>query len=204
MYPFRLNTPKHRLDRAECEHYSSYKRTLREDFKNRCGYCDSLDLIRIKSYAIDHFVPQNPKDFTHSIKPNNYYNLIYACNYCNTYKSNKWPTKNPDEPNDGKFGFIKPTIDDYKSRFIRSKEGRILPLDTTDSVAQYIIDELKLWLPIHELMWKLEKLKSLNNDIRSALVNVTEPTLKTEIQAIHYQVLLMLDEIQDSILNENE
>jgi hypothetical protein len=101
-------------------------------------------------------------------------------------------------------GFIKPTVDDYKSRFIRSKEGRILPFDAQDSVAHYIIDELKLWLPVHELMWKLEKLKSLNNDIRSALENVTEPNLKIEIQAVHYQILLMLVEIQDSILKENE
>lgn len=204
MYPFRKITPKHKVDRAECKHYSSYRDSLREDFTNRCGYCDSLDLIRIRSYAIDHFIPQNPKDFSHSIPPNNYYNLIYACNYCNTYKSNKWPTKDPDKPNDGAVGFIKPTSDEYKERFKRSKEGRILPADNNDNVAKYIIDELKLWLPVHELMWKFETLKSLNNELKSALIKVTDAVLKSEIQQVHYHVLQMLVEIQDSIYKENE
>ncbi|AEA45007.1 HNH endonuclease [Fluviicola taffensis] len=204
MYPFRIKTPEHRPDRAVCDHYSSYRTTLREDFENRCGYCDSLDLIRIRSFAIDHFIPQKPKDFTHTVPPNDYYNLIYACNYCNTYKSNKWPTKDASHPNDGKEGFIKPTIDDYKSRFNRSKEGRIIPVNEGDLVAKYIIDELKLWLPVHELMWKLEKLKSQNDKINSALEKITDETLRSEVQGVHYQVLLMLNQIQDSIFKENE
>lgn len=204
MYPFRITTPNHRPNRAVCDHYSSYRKTLREDFGNRCGYCDSSDLIRIRSYAIDHFIPQNPVGFTHTIAPNNYYNLIYACNYCNTYKSNKWPTLDPNNPNDGTEGFVKPTTVDYTSRFKRSKEGRILPNTDTDSVAKYIINELKLWLPVHERMWKLEKIRLLESKIKTALKNIPDGELKTEILDIHYKVLLMLTEIQDSIYKDNE
>ncbi|CAG5083088.1 HNH endonuclease [Parvicella tangerina] len=204
MYPFRENTPEHRPGRAVCVHFSSYRTTLREDFQKRCGYCDDSDLLRIRSFAIDHFIPQNPVGFSHTIPPNDYYNLVYACSYCNTYKTNKWPTLDAAISNDGTIGFIKPTEQDYTDRFQRSKEGRIIPVDNTDTVANYIRSELKLWLPIHERMWKLEKVKKLNNDITNALASMDDGDLKTELQAIHYQVLLILTEIQDSIFIANE
>ena len=64
---FRELTPNRRPDRKECKHYRSYRKTLREDFNNRCGYCDDSDRLRIRSFTIDHFVPQNPKDFRQMI-----------------------------------------------------------------------------------------------------------------------------------------
>lgn len=204
MHLFRYDTPEHRPGRAICVHFTSYRSTLREDFKMRCGYCDDSDLLRIRSFAIDHFVPQNPIGFTHAIPPNDYYNLVYACNYCNTYKTNKWPTLNPAIPNDGIKGFIKPTEQEYSNRFKRSKEGRIIPVDDTDTVANYIKSELKLWLPIHERMWKLEKVKKLNRDIKVALSQMEDGDLKTELEYIHYEILLVLDNIQDSIFVANE
>lgn len=204
MYPFRENTPEHRPGRAVCVHFSAYRTTLREDFKMRCGYCDDSDLLRIRSFTIDHFVPQNPVGFTHSIPSNDYYNLVYACSYCNTYKTNKWPTLNSSVPNDGVQGFIKPTDQEYTNRFKRSKEGRIIPSDSHDEVANYIKSELKLWLPIHERMWKLEKVKALNEKIKTALASMTDGKLKEELEGVHYQVLLLLTGIQDSIFMANE
>lgn len=164
-HPFRSTpTPKHQKDRRECEHYSSYLKTLKKDFNKRCGYCNDIDLYKIRSFNIDHFVPRNPKDFTHSIKPNYYYNLIYACNYCNSAKSNKFPTKDPDKHNDGKIGFIKPTDDEYSDLFYRDKDGTIYPINE-NLLSEYIIRELNLKNPIHSLMWRLEKLVILTEQI---------------------------------------
>ena len=200
---FRNSTPIRRPNRIVCKHYSSYLVTLRADFNQRCGYCDDLDRLRIRSFTIDHFVPQNPDSFTHSISPNYYYNLVYACRYCNGAKTNKWPTKDGTIHNDGKIGFIDPVNDTYTKLFKRSKLGKIIPSKKSE-LAEYIIEELNLWLPIHERMWKLERLKQLNNQIKSRLSSFMDQELKNELKALHYQVLVELDAIQESIFVENE
>ena len=204
MHIFRDIAPSRRANRKECKHYTSYRKTLRQDFNNRCGYCNSNDKLRIRSYTIDHFVPQNPKDFTHTIKPNYYYNLVYSCRYCNTYKSNKWPTRDANLSNNGNIGFIDPTEDEYSTLFVRDKVGQIIPSGTNNALAHYIRDELMLWLPIHKNMWKLEKLKMLNQQIREKLKLVTDNNLKDQLEKDHYQILLILDEIQDNIFVEND
>src|SRR5688500_7845216 len=119
MYPFKDATPKRRIDREECVHYESYRKTLREDFLSRCGYCGDIDVLRIRSFTIDHFVPQKPKNFSHTILANNYYNLVYSCRYCNSAKTNKWPTNDPALPNDGKVGFVEPTLELYTGMYQR-------------------------------------------------------------------------------------
>ena len=81
MHHFRQDTPKHRANRRVCKHYNSYKKTLRADFKKRCGYCTDLDTNRIRNYVIDHFIPQKPNGWTHTIQPNQYSNLIYFLSF---------------------------------------------------------------------------------------------------------------------------
>lgn len=204
MYLFREVTPTRRANRKECKHYNSYRNTLREDFNKRCGYCNSNDKFRIRTYTIDHFVPQNPKDFKHDIKPNDYYNLVYSCSYCNTYKSNKWPTKDACISNDGRIGFVDPTKDEYSNLFIRSKDGEIEPANHQNDLAHYIKKELFLWLPVHKNMWRFEKLKALNQKIRTKLKLITDNNLRDQLEKDHYYILLILDEIQDNIFLEND
>lgn len=204
MYLFREITPIRRLNRAECKHYSSYLKTLREDFKERCGYCDDSDKLRIRSYTIDHFVPQNPSDFNHTIKSNYYYNLVYACRYCNSAKKNKWPSKDPRVHNNGKEGFIDPIDEDYTNLYKRSNTGKITPSDDTNDLAKHIIDELKLWLPIHERMWKLEKINKLNDLVENKIDKVGDGELKTQLEQLHYELLKTWKKIQESVFVENE
>jgi len=199
---FRELTPNRRPDRKECKHYRSYRKTLREDFNNRCGYCDDSDRLRIRSFTIDHFVPQNPKDFTHNIPANDYYNLVYTCNYCNASKKNKWPTKNAEEHNNGREGFIDPTEESYTELFKRSDAGKIIP--DNDDLANYILAELKLWLPIHEKMWKWERLITLEEKIKAKLELVKDQKLKDVLKEKHYQIMLGLNEIRENIFVENE
>ncbi len=198
---FRELTPVRRPDRKECKNYNSYHKTLREDFNNRCGYCDDSDKLRIRSFTIDHFVPQNPKDFTHDIPVNYYYNLVYACNYCNFSKANKWPTKNAGIHNNGREGFIDPTEESYTELFKRSATGKIIPSDDNNNdLANYILAELKLWFPIHERMWKWERLISLEEKLKAKLELVKDQELKEK----HYQALLDLNSIRKNIFVENE
>lgn len=200
---FRDTTPIRRSGRKECKHYYSYLDTLRTDFNQRCGYCDDLDSLRIRSFTIDHFVPQKPKGFKHDIEPNYYDNLVYACRYCNGAKINKWPTKDANKSTDGKIGFIDPVDEEYTKLYKRSISGKIVPSNDSE-LAKHIMKELKLWLPIHERMWKLEKVKELNTKIVEKLKIVADAALKKELEQLHYEVLKVWYQIQESVFIENE
>lgn len=205
MEPFREKMPVRRLNRKECKHYSSYHDTLREDFNQRCGYCDDNDLYRIRSFTIDHFIPQNPDGFTHDVKSNYYYNLVYSCRYCNSSKTNKWPSKDANNSicDDGQKGFIDPVDKNYSDLFERSSDGKIILTDSSNHLAKYIHNELKLWLTIHERMWKLEKTKKLNELIKEKLKEITDPKLKAAMEHLQYKALLILEEIQSNIFVQN-
>jgi hypothetical protein len=204
MYSFRDVTPKRRENRDECELYTSYRKTLREDFLYRCGYCNDSDKFRIRSFTIDHFVPQNPKGFTHSIQPNYYYNLVYSCRYCNSSKTNKWPSLDSTIHNDGSIGFVEPTHSDYTNMYKRDGDGKIIPNDANNLLAKHIIDELNLWLPIHQLMWKLERIVKLELETKEKLEQIQDEDLKKGMQEIHYSILKELQNIQENIFAENK
>lgn len=192
MIPFREKTPKHSSDIRECKHYSSYKDKLKDDFNSRCGYCDDKS-IGVKNFVIDHFVPQNPDNFKHTIKPNLYTNLIYSCPFCNSFKSNKWPTNDENIHHNEHVGFIKPTEKEYTNLFSRDSKGRILP--TENKIAKYIYDELKLFFPIHELNWKFEKLKYQEELLKDLISETQDESLKSELLAIRSVRLSIMDEI---------
>lgn len=200
---FRIETPTRREDRAVCEHYSSYRKTLREDFNYRCGYCDDHDSYRIRSYTIDHFVPQNPSNFKCTIAPNFYYNLVYACRYCNEAKTNKWPTNDEKTPHNGKEGFIDPVNQEYTDLYKRNSEGRIEPANADDDLAKYIIEELKLWKPVHERMWKLEKVDAQISKMEERIKAVIDTDLRKELEAIRNELSNTWREIQKGIFTEN-
>ena len=79
MAHFRLKEPKRRDNIEIKSDYHDYKDDLKQDFNNRCGYCDSKP-FGIAPYEIDHFVPQKlPNKKISSIAPNEYSNLVYSC-----------------------------------------------------------------------------------------------------------------------------
>lgn len=194
MPKFREKVPKHRRNRKPCKHYSSYKKTLGEDFYLRCGYCNDLDKNRIRSYVIDHFVPQKPDGFIHNIPANRYKNLVYACSWCNRAKSNIWPTKNAKLHNDGKVGFILPTTKAYSDLFERDLNGTIT-LKNNTPLAKYIYDTLNLGLPLHSLNWKFERML-LQEDKLKVLYNTSkDAAIKKEIDDLRNLRLTIMDTI---------
>lgn len=182
MYPFRELTPQRRKDRAVCVSYRSYKDTLKEDFNDRCGYCDDTDGFRFRDFAIDHFVPRNPVDFEHDIPENEYTNLVYSCDFCNSAKSNKWYTVDANIHHENNVGFLDPTSDEYTQVFRRDSEGRIVGNGVNDALAEHIINELDLFLALHRIVWKLERLNVYRAQIETELANSDDQNLNDSLK----------------------
>lgn len=204
MHPFRKKTPKRRENVTERENYDSHRKDLREDFGGRCGYCDDSDIFRIRSFAIDHFVPKTPIDFTHDIKPNYYYNLVYSCSFCNRAKSNKWITKDASIHNDGRQGFIEPTSEEYTNLFKRDKDGTIECNGINTYLSKYITEELKLWYPVHRITWKLEKLDQLEKGVSFEIQQLETSPLKRELEAMQNEIRGILVNLFRNLFAENE
>jgi hypothetical protein len=195
MIPFRILTPQHTKGRKSCKKYQSYKASLRKDFNQRCGYCDDHNYNRLRSYVIDHFVPRNPKDFVHKIPDNYYYNLIYSCSFCNSAKSNIWPTKVARKHNDGVKGFVMPTTVRYGKLFYRDGHGSIMP-KANNQIAKYIYDTLNFSFPIHSLNWKFERLSQQEKILQQlASINMHDLQLQKDIDDIRNLRLTVLDDL---------
>lgn len=199
MYNFIEETPKHRANPPIYATYSQYRDLLRIDFKRRCAYCNDNHNYRIRSFAIDHFVPCTPKNFTPTIPKNKYDNLIYSCSYCNRSKWDKWPTNDENMENDGSVGFLKPTNDNYKNLFFRNANGRIIPI-AGNPLALHLKDELMLWHPIHSLMWKIEKLMDLEERVDLKLKEINNQDLSN----IHNKITKEITDIFRQIFSTND
>ncbi|MFC3811349.1 HNH endonuclease [Lacihabitans lacunae] len=199
MYIFIEETPKHRANPPIYATYSQYRDILSIDFKKRCAYCNDNHNYRIRSFAIDHFVPCTPKNFTPTIPKNQYDNLIYSCSYCNRAKWDKWPTDDENKENDGSVGFLKPTNDNYKNLFFRNSNGRIIPF-AGNALAIHIKDELMLWHPIHSLMWRIEKLMVLEEKVDLKLKEINNQ----ELSNIHNKITKEITDIFRQIFSTND
>jgi uncharacterized protein (TIGR02646 family) len=194
MYKFRLKTPCHRSSYPSYANYSQYRSILKEDFNDRCAYCDDTEKYSKRSFAIDHFIPQTPKNFVPATKSNYYENLIYSCSYCNRAKWDKWPTDDENKPNNGTIGFVKPTSDDYDNLFFRNPQGRIIPVEG-NVLAIHIKNELFLWLPVHALMWRIEKLMDLEEKVDAKLKLKDNKELMEMHNQINKQIVDVFREI---------
>ncbi|MES2618111.1 MAG: HNH endonuclease [Bacteroidota bacterium] len=196
MHLFRQHTPKHTKNRRVCKHYRSYKLTLRSDFNKRCGYCNDFYHDHKKYFVIDHFIPQNPDGWLHSIPSNKYSNLIYACSYCNGAKSNKWPTMNPQKFNEGGKGFIKPTNNAYSKLFKRDTNGSII-VHKDHPIGKYIYEELNFFMDYHAWNWKVERIFEQEEILRSKVKTIKDPNLEAELKELQIIRLKFIDLIND-------
>ena len=141
------------------KNYKDYREELRSDFNNSCGYCDDSDSgVDPICFHIDHFAPK-------SRFPNltcTYTNLVYACRFCNTHKSNKWTGVDATTHHDGSVGFIDPCSGDYDAHLNRDASGRIV--GTTD-LGRFIVRELNLGLLRHQVLWKARRARALQDII---------------------------------------
>jgi len=164
MPPFRSFTPKRSNVKTVVANYKEHKTQLMADYKNRCGYCDDPDKWRFVWFEIDHFVPQYAMKL---ISETDYRNLVYACRSCNNAKRAKWPTGDENMHNLNDKGFIDPCDDNYNSQFERTEAGRILPVT---KLGEWKYNALKLYKPQHEILWNIEQLHLLIDEIKSLQV----------------------------------
>lgn len=180
MSEFRAKTPKRRNITTSVSHYREHKDDLIIDFSSRCGYCDSINTWRFVWFEIDHFIPQkrNKKKFLTIKTPEDYSNLVYSCRSCNNAKRNKWPSDDEKIPNINDEGFIDPCDDEYTNQFDRTAKGRILP---TTNIGHWMYNALKLYKPQHEIIWSLDELDKLIQEIEAILKTKPNNQLKDKL-----------------------
>jgi len=172
---FREHTPKRRPITTAVNKYSDHRTDLRIDYKNRCGYCNDIEAYRITWFEIDHFVP---KGYLKTLTETDYSNLVYACRSCNNAKRAKWPTKDEKIHNQNDVGFIDPCDDTYNNQFKRLNNGRILP---KTNLGTWIYNSLKFYKPQHEVIWNIELLDTLIDEINAELENSPNDNLKDRL-----------------------
>lgn len=119
----------------------NFQHEIAEDCVCRCVYCDSheSEMGGREQMQIDHFRPYTRKGFEHL--ENATKNFHHACVRCNSLKSDKWPSTNPNEPHDGIVGFVDPFADDRRRYFKVAEDGELVPLQPP---AEYLIRVLAL------------------------------------------------------------
>jgi hypothetical protein len=180
MIRFRSHTPTRRENPTKSptgNSWADHKEDLKEDFKNKCGYCDSYDGYRHTYYEVDHFIP---KDF---LKKNyklfsltDYKNLVYSCKFCNNSKRAKWPSKSRKTFNDGLKGFVDPCDKNYNTHFYRTADGGIMwrtPLGKWMFTTAFKFDERQQAIKI---LWNLYRLEEVINALTIQLTKHREKT----------------------------
>lgn len=135
--------------------WKTNKKYLAEDFKQRCAYCDDLDKMYSgkTSYSVEHFAP---KEKFPQLKYT-YDNLLYSCSYCNTSKSDDWPSNDPTINVVGECGYIDPCTKDYYKHLDRDdKTGKIF---YKTNLGKYMYKHLKLYLKRHSILFMMDKLQ---------------------------------------------
>lgn len=162
--------------------YKKYKAFLCKDFQGRCGYCDmSQDLIT-SPFHIDHFIPQKVFKGKKDYLKTDYSNLIYACPKCNLSKSGAYEGDLESETGIINELFYNPVDTDYNTIFYRDKWGRI---HSDDTKGQNMIKILRLYRPVHQKAWLLEKLERISSEVFKKLELEGNPEKKEMLQLVY-------------------
>jgi uncharacterized protein (TIGR02646 family) len=163
MSVFREHTPKRRNISSNVSAYGKHRDDLKLDYIDRCGYCNDVNTWRFIWFEIDHFVP---KKHLKTISETDYSNLVYSCRSCNNAKRAKWPTGDEKIHNQNNKGFIDPCNDDYNKQFDRLNTGRITP---ETELGEWMYNAMKLYKPQHEIIWNIDLLDKLIDEIEEIL-----------------------------------
>lgn len=180
-FELRRTTPKRKTSIQSKPHYRQYREELAADFNHHCGYCGDSDSPRKECFEIDHFVP---KKHLNTISENDYTNLVYACRSCNNAKRAKWPTEKENISNDGKCGWIDPCDDSYDEQFERSDTGVIV---AKTELGRWMYDNLKLWKKQHEVLWNIEQLDRLIEEIEPLLKSCDDISVYKDITQLFFK-----------------
>lgn len=118
--------------------YGNFRAAVRRDFERCCAHCYLYELYvgGERSCKLDHFYPKDKKLFP--ARRNDFYNLYWSCEACNSKKWNRWP---PYEALANGVCFVDLCVDDFNQHYRLRSNGRLEPLTTS---AAYTIATLRL------------------------------------------------------------
>lgn len=155
------NFRSHKITRTCDKEYSdfhSYQNFLLADFSYRCCYCNiHQSTLGTASFQIDHFIPQKHFKGKRDELLTQYNNLMLACPKCNRAKSDQYEGDISTETIENQL-FYNPELVDYNTIFYRNELGGI---SSNDVKGKDMIKRLKLYRPVHNYAWVLEKLSNL-------------------------------------------
>lgn len=131
--PFRYPKWMHvrKLNPGPYKSYKSYRPHLQDEFCRKCIYCRLPDGLNT-TFGVEHYWPK--KNFPHLVTT--YSNLFYACNRCNSYKGNFWPT-NDDIKNEK---FVPNPCDHTMSDHVWFEDSIVIPKDKVGAFAEDLLD----------------------------------------------------------------
>ncbi|MEK3672653.1 HNH endonuclease [Paenibacillus sp. FSL R10-2771] len=171
---------------------------MSKDFNNRCGYCDDFDgwVGGEGAYHIDHFAPKSK----FADLENNYSNLVYACSFCNRFKSNDWPSEDYRITYINNIGYIDPCSEEYEELFSRDKYGNIKP---SNELAEYMYDKLQLFLVRHRVLWNITRIKIQLERIKPLLDKYKNDTDKyAKIKDTYFELSIEFQDYWNYLLGE--
>lgn len=139
-----------------------YRPFLKKDFSDRCCYCNMPRGLVTTPYHIEHFIPKKAFEGKKDSLKTDYQNLMWACPKCNLSKGDKYKGDLEHDDRIVNELFYNPETTDYNDIFYRNELGGI---DSEDSKGREMIRLLKLYRPIHNLAWLVERLELLYDRI---------------------------------------
>lgn len=175
-------------------HYADAREILEEDFHFLCGYCGKNGKIMHQKFHIDHFVPKS----LDSDREHDYYNLVLACPRCNLSKSNKWPTRDINVPNDGNIGFVDPATEQFDEHIERNSEGFVVGVTP---VGKNMCSMLHLDIRRTDLYWKIDRIRKLEDRLELLFSN---GELEDEEKDFYIEINMVLKSYIDEAFDKGE
>ena len=139
-----------------------YRDILKKDFSDRCCYCNMPGGLVTTPYHIEHFIPKKAFEGKRDSLKTDYQNLMWSCPKCNLSKGDKYKGDLEHDDRIVNELFYNPVMTDYNDIFYRNELGGI---DSEDPKGREMIRLLKLYRPIHNLAWLVERLELLYDRI---------------------------------------
>lgn len=153
-----------RTCKVRFDNYVKYKPFLKADFHERCCYCNMPSALLTISYHVEHFIPIKVFEGKKDSLLTEYDNLMWACPKCNLSKGDKYEGDFQRSDKIENELFYNPVEVDYDI-FFRNEIGGI---DSEDEKGREMIKLLKLYRPIHNLAWLIERLEKLALNLEEA------------------------------------
>ena len=176
--------------------YGEYRDTLRHDFFYACAYCTMLETeAHAIRFTIDHYEPSSAAPHLE----NEYSNLMWACDPCNTLKGDRCP---PDAARAAGFRFFRPDEDIHQDHF---QPGGIR-IEHRTNVGYFTIEAIDL---NREALLRLRKIRAQLFQLGewvtrgvSALRRVQLDQLPPQIRGRTYVAIKRMERVAEGFENE--